>query len=309
MAEHVFDPSIYHHVWDREIPTAMTVEPGDVVHFDVLMAGERQIENGYTFADCNFDFDTLYNLSGPIDVAGAEVGDTIEIEILSLETGPYGWCAFLPGVGLLPEDFTEGYVHHFDLTRGSTTTLRPGVEIPIVPFCGTMGTCPDRPGRFVPFPPHEGGGNMDTRHLIAGTTLYLPVHIAGGRFSFGDPHAAQGDGEVCVAAIECGMKASLRFGLHKKSIPGPWFVTQPGSLTPRSDVGGYYGTTGIADDLMTGAKTAVRSMIQLLGEMHGLTPTEAYMLCSLAGDLKIYEIVDMGMWNVGMCMPRSVFVG
>jgi acetamidase/formamidase len=307
MAEHVFDPSVYHHVWDRDIPTALTVQPGDVVHFDVLMAGERQVRDGLAFADCAFDFDTLYNLCGPVDVAGAEVGDTLEIEILSLETGPYGWCAFLPGVGLLPDDFPEGYVHHFDLTGGVTTALCPGVDIPIVPFCGTMGTCPDRPGRFVPFPPHEGGGNVDTRHLTAGTKLYLPVHIAGGRFSFGDPHAAQGDGEVCVAAIECGMKASLRFGLRKRASPGPWFVTPPGSLTPRSDVAGYYGTTGIADDLMTGARMAVRSMISLLGDLHGLTPAQAYMLCSLAGDLKIYEIVDMGMWNVGMCMPRCVF--
>ena len=176
-----------------------------------------------------------------------------------------------------------------------------------MPFCGTMGTCPDRPGRFVPFPPHEGGGNMDTRHLIAGTKLYLPVHIPGGRFSFGDSHAAQGDGEVCVAAIECGMKASLKFGLVKGRSTPPWFITKPGSLTPRSDVAGYYGTTGIAPDLMEGARMAVRQMIELLGHEHGLDPRMAYMLCSLAGDLKIYEIVDMGMWNVGMCMPRVVF--
>ena len=272
------------------------------------MAGERQVADGYAFADCQFDFDTLYNLSGPIDVAGAAVGDTISIEVLALETGPYGWCATLPGVGLLPEDFDDGYVHHFDLARGDTTTLVPGVEIPIVPFCGTMGTCPDRPGTFAPFPPHEGGGNIDTRHITVGTTLYLPVHLPGGRFSFGDPHAAQGDGEVCVAAIECGMKASLRFGLHRRHSPGPWFVTAPGPLTPRVDTHGFYATTGVADDLMVGAKTAVRHMIALLGEEHGLDPLLAYMLCSLAGDLKIFEIVDMGMWNVGMMLPRSVFV-
>ena len=102
MAEHVFDPDVYHHVWDREIPTALTVQPGDVVHFDILMAGERQIADGDTYADCKFDFDTLYNLAGPVDVAGAEVGDSIEIDILSLETGPYGWCAILEGPGCCP---------------------------------------------------------------------------------------------------------------------------------------------------------------------------------------------------------------
>ena len=94
MAEHVFDRDVYHHVWDREIPTALTVQSGDVVHFDILMAGEGQIADGYAYEDCTFDFDTLYNLCGPVDVAGAEVGDMLEIEILSLETGPYGWCAF-----------------------------------------------------------------------------------------------------------------------------------------------------------------------------------------------------------------------
>lgn len=305
--EHIFDPAVYHHVWDRELAPAIRVEPGDVVHFDLLMAGEGQVPREGSYADCAFDFDTLYNLAGPIDVVGCEPGDTVVVEILSLETGDWGWCVQIPGLGLLPEDFPDGYYHTFDLTQGATTTLVPGVEIPIVPFCGTMGTCPDRPGTFAPFPPHEGGGNVDTRHLTAGTTLYLPAHLPGGRFSFGDPHAAQGDGESCVAAIECPMKASLRFSLERRSSPGPWFVKPPGSLTPESDVGGWYGTMGVADDLMTGAKTACRAMIEILGREHGLEPQIAYMLCSLVGDLKIFEVVDAGMWNVGMTMPRCVF--
>ena len=87
MAEHVFDPNVYHHVWDREIPSALTVQPGDVVHFDLLMAGERQIADGYTYADCPFELDTLYNLAGPIDVVGAEVGDSIEVEVLCSRPG------------------------------------------------------------------------------------------------------------------------------------------------------------------------------------------------------------------------------
>ena len=134
------------------------------------------------------------------------------------------------------------------------------------------------------------------------------MHLPGAHFSIGDPHAAQGDGEVCVAAIECPMRASLRFDVLHRPSPGPWFVTPPGSLTPRADGGGYYGTMGIADDLMEGARIAVRNMIALLAERHGLEPRDAYMLCSLAGDLKILELVDAGMWNVGMLLPRSVFV-
>ena len=184
----------------------------------------------------------------------------------------------------------------------------PGVEIPIVPFCGTMGNCPDRDGSFIPFPPHEGAGNVDTRHLTAGTTFHIPVHLPGARFSVGDPHAAQGDGEVCVAAIECPMRASLRFDVLAAPPPAPGSSPPPGSLTPRVDAGGFYGTMGIADDLMEGSRIAVRNMVALLGERHGLEPRDAYMLCSLAGDLKILEIVDAGMWNVGMLVPRSVFV-
>ena len=304
---HTFDKGSYHHAWDRELVSALTVESGDTVHFDLLMAGDGQIDEGSSYADTRFDFETLYNLAGPIDIAGAEPGDTLVVEITALETGDWGWTAILPDLGLLPEDFPEGFVRSFDLRGGSSTTLVPGVEIPIVPFCGTMGTCLDVEGVQLPFPPHAGGGNVDTRHLTVGTTLYLPVHLPGGKFSFGDPHAAQGDGEVCVSAIECPMRATLRFGLQKSAAPGPWFMTPPGSLTPRTDGGGYYGTMGIAEDLMIGAKTAVRAMISLLGERHNLEPRDAYMLCSLVGDLKIYEIVDAGVWNVGMTLPRSVF--
>ena len=307
--EHVFDPKVYHHAWERDLSAALTVEPGDTVHFELLMAGDRQIAEGGSYESARFDFDTLYNLAGPIDVAGAMPGDTLSVEILALEEGDWGWTAILPDTGLLPEDFTEGFVRSFDLRRGGTATLVDGVEIPIVPFCGTMGTCPDVDGVHTPFPPHVGGGNVDTRHLTVGTTFYLPVHLPGGRFSFGDPHAAQGDGEVCVSAIECPMTATLRFGLVKRSAPGPWFITPPGSLTPRVDGQGFYGTMGIAPDLMDGAKQTVRAMIALLGERHRLAARDAYMLCSLAGDLKIYEIVDAGMWNVGMTLPRSVFTG
>jgi acetamidase/formamidase len=103
------------------------------------------------------------------------------------------------------------------------------------------------------------------------------------------------------------MQASLRFGLAHAPSPGPWFETPPGSLTPRSDTAGYYGTMGIAGDLMEGARSAVRNMIALLGDRHGLEPRDAYMLCSLAGDLKVFEVVDAGVWNVGMLMPRAVF--
>ena len=147
---------------------------------------------------------------------------------------------------------------------------------------------------------------MDNRHLQQGTVLWLPVLVPGAHFSVGDPHACQGDGEGSVAALECPMRATLRFTLEKRTIACPQWRS-PGALTPRTDAGGYHGTMGIADDLMEGARVAVRAMIGWLGDEHGLDRRDAYMLCSLAGDLKIAEIVDMGMWNVAMTMPLGVF--
>ncbi len=309
MAEHVFDASVYHHAWDRDLEPALAVAPGDVVHFDLLMAGDRQVQEGAAFEDCAFDFDTLYNLAGPVHVEGAKPGDTLSVEILSLETGDWGWCVILPELGLLPEDFPEGFVRTFDLRGGSTTTLVPGVEIPIVPFCGTMGNCPDREGpvrsrsrrtrapatsTHATSPPARPSTSPSTCPARASRSAIRTPHRATARSAW--PRSSARCARAC-ASTSCAA-----------SSPGPWFVTPPGPLTPRVDAGGFYGTMGIADDLMEGSRIAVRNMVALLGERHGLEPRDAYMLCSLAGDLKILEIVDAGMWNVGMLVPRSVFV-
>jgi acetamidase/formamidase len=306
--EHVIDPTRIHHAWDRSLEPALRVRSGDTVRFDLLMAGHGQVVEGAAFDDVTFDFETIYNLSGPVYVEDARPGDTLEIEVLSLEPGAWGWTVFLPELGLLAEDFPEGYLRTWDLRGGDRAVLVPGVEVPFEPFLGTMGNCIDEPGRHLPFPPNAGGGNVDTRHLTVGSTLWLPVLCEGALFSCGDPHAAQGDGEVCVSAIECAMQASLRFTLRKRTIGVPRFEV-PGPLAPRSSASGYFATMGISPDLMEGAKTAVRAMIDWLAEEHGLSREDAYVLCSVAGDLKILEVVDAGVWNVSMAMPRAVFGG
>jgi acetamidase/formamidase len=304
--EHVIDPDRIHHAWDAALEPTLRIEPGDIVHFDIKMAGHGQVGYGWPYEQAAFDFDTLYNLLGPIHVEGARPGDALEVEILELQTGSWGWCSVLPDLGLLPEDFPDPYMRYFDLTQGDTTELVPGVRIPVEPFLGTMGVLPDDVEQATPFPPHKGGGNVDTRHLKEGTTLLLPVFRDGALFSCGDPHAAQGDGEVCVAAIETDMRATLRIGVRRQAISTPRFILD-GPLTPRTDAGGYYGTMGIHGELMQGAKEAVRGMIELVNQEHGLAREDAYVLCSLAGDLKILEIVDAGVWNVGFTLPRSVF--
>src|SRR5207245_960059 len=165
-------------------------------------------------------------------------------------------------------------------------------------------------GPIAVLPPTKGAGNVDTRHLTAGTKLYLPVFVPGGLFSAGDCHAAQGDGEVCVTGIECPMTFSLRFGVVKGGSPRPWsyhFVTPAAPLQPRSDAAGYHSVAALGPDLMENARNAVRYTIEWLVADHGLSREDAYILCSLAGDLRISQIVDQPNWGVSFYLPLSVF--
>jgi acetamidase/formamidase len=148
---------------------------------------------------------------------------------------------------------------------------------------------------------------MDTRQLTRGTTLYLPVQVEGARFSCGDAHAAQGDGEVCVTGIETPMHATLRFTLHKgRTIPAPQYETA-GALTPRVDSAGFYATTGVGPDLYVAAQEAIRAMVDHLSRTHDLSPEDAYVLSSLVVDLKISEVVDAGVYVVSALLPLAVF--
>lgn len=156
-------------------------------------------------------------------------------------------------------------------------------------------------------PPRRVGGNLDIRDLAAGTVLYLPVEVAGALFSVGDTHAAQGDGEVCGTAIESPMDVVLKLDLVKDMwLKTPRFTT-PGPVTRHLDAKGYEVTTGVGSDLMEGTKAAVSQMVDLIAGQHGLAPVDAYMLCSVCGDLRISEIVDMPNWVVSFYFPRCVF--
>lgn len=306
--EHEIDATRIHHDWDNTLEPTLRIASGDVVHYDLLMAGHGQVEEGMRFEQTRFDFDTLYNLLGPVHIEGARPGDTLRIDVLALEPGEWGWTAILPELGTLPDDFPDPYLRTFDLRGGRSATVAPGVEVPLAPFLGTMGVHPDGPARAPAFPPHKGGGNIDTRHLTVGASLWLPVWCEGALFSCGDSHAAQGDGEVCVAALECDMRASLRLEVEHRSIPVPYFRTA-GPLTPAVEGAGHHGAMGIHADLMEGTRIAVRSMVDWVATEHGLSREDAYVLCSLAGDLKILEVVDAGVWNVGLTLPLSVFAG
>ena len=303
--EHLLPESAVHHEWDRRVDPVLVIRPGDVVHLRAPGGGGPQVHPGARVDEIDPDGIRI-NLAGPVFVEGARPGDTLAIHVLELTTDPWGFTMVVPGLGLLPDDFAEPYLKIWDLSDPARGQLVPGVAVSLAPFLGTMGVHPGEPDRLSPLPPHRGGGNIDNRYLTVGSSLWLPVWCEGALFSCGDGHAAQGDGEICVSAIECGIAATLRFELHKTSVDAPRFVSSDRRVAPS---GPFQGTMGISDDLLEGARIAARAMITWLVEERSLTREEAYVLCSVAADLRILEVVDGGVWNVGMTLPLSVFEG
>lgn len=296
----------WHLAWDESIPPLATVPSGSIVEFDALDAGNGQLGPTSTTADlATLDFSRVDQVAGPIAVEGAMPGDTLEVELLSFEPGDWGWTASIPGFGLLADDFPDP---HLRITRlaGGVGELLPGIRIPLAPFCGELGVAPAGEPRST-IPPAEHGGNMDTRHLTAGAVLWLPVQVPGALFSLGDGHAAQGDGEVCGTAIETPMRATVRLTVRRDiRVTAPEFTT-PGPLGTSTNTAGWYAADGVGPDLFVAAKEAVRRMIERLVRDHGLAPVDAYLLLSVAGDLRISEIVDQPNWIVTAYCPRSIF--
>ena len=300
-------PGPIHRLWTPDHEPVLEVGDGDVITFDAEECSAGQLtdhRNGGPVPD--LDYDLLYPLVGPVLVAGAEPGDTVELEVVEYRSGTWGWTSVLPDFGLLSDDFPDLHVHRWEL--GADTADFLGVAtIPLRPFLGVMGATPDTAEPLSPFPPGHFGGNIDTRDLVAGSSVLLPVQVAGARIMVGDPHAAQGDGEVCGAAIEASLSGALRVKLHKGlRLPAPQFRTS-GPLRAGIDDAGYYATMGVAPDLMTAAQDAVRAMIDHLGREYRIAPLDAYVLCSIVVDLKISEVVDQPNWVVSAYLPNSVF--
>lgn len=299
-----------HSVWDNSLEPILTVAPGDVVRFECQDATGGQLNlqsDAIEFA--SVDFDPIHPLTGPVFVEGAEPGDILVIDILDVQHKGWGYTGIFPkemGLGLLPEEYEEPAVYMWDLVGDVGRYVR-GIEVPLAPFPGTVGLAPAETGRHATLPPRNVGGNMDIKHLTAGSTLYLPVAVEGGLVSIGDGHAAQGDGEVCVTGIEAPVFVTARFDVRSDfTIDQPQFTTN-GPFTPTGRDEIMYATTGISDDLMEATKLAVRHMIEHLHEGHGLSRPEAYMLCSAIVDLKINEVVDQPNWVVSAYLPQSIF--
>ncbi len=249
------------------------------------------------------DFDKMYPLAGPVYVEGAKPGDALVVEVIDVKIRDFGWSAIVPGFGLLDE-FDEPFLYKWNLTNKKFARFEKGIKIPIRPFCGVLGVAPPQKGSFEVMPPGKHGGNMDIRHLTAGSKLELPVWVEGALFSTGDVHASMGDGEVCVSAIECAGTAKFRLGIRRNAnLPWPRFFTA-GEEPPKK---GYFVATGIAPDLMQATKESVRNMIQHLADNCGLSRQEAYILCSVAADIRVHEVVDRPNWVVGTMISQDLF--
>lgn len=297
----------WHLHWDRSIPPVARMASGETVDFDLADAACGQIEPASTVeAIRTLDFSRVDQVNGPLFVEGALPGDTLEVEIVALETANWGWTAVIPGFGLLAEEFTEPRLKISPIVDGMVR-FAPGINIPAEPFCGEIGLAPGTFDALSTIPPYRHGGNLDTKHLTAGTKLYLPVEAEGALFSIGDGHAAQGDGEVCGTAIETPMHATVRLTVHKDyPVSEPEFLTA-GPLTLRTNTAAYYAVDGIAPDLREASQKAIRHMIGHLVRSYSLCREDAYMLCSVAVDLKICEVVDAPNWLVGAFLPLSIF--
>ena len=314
MHKHICNHTIHDHQchfgWNRDNPPAVRIAPGESVEFHPVDSSGGQLTASSTLADlARLDFAKVNPVAGPVYIEGAEPGDAIKVTLLDFVPSGWGWTANIPGFGLLADQFKDPALHiwKYDAQSLAPAMYGPGGRVPLKPFCGTIGLAPAESGTHSIVPPRRMGGNMDIRDMSAGTELYLPVEVAGGLFSVGDTHATQGDGEVCGTAIESPCSVAAKFELVKGArLAFPRFTT-PGPVSRHMDVKGYEVTTGIGPDLMEGAKAAVSGMIGLLSARYNMNPVDAYMLCSVCGDLRISEVVDMPNWVVSFYFPRVVF--
>lgn len=245
--------------------------------------------------------DQTHTLTGPVYVEGAEPGDVLAVRLIEFALADWGWMEIHPEFGFLVGEFQQPVLQIFSLdTVNNEVEFADGIRIPLKPFAGVMGVAPDTDEMLNTIPPRANGGNLDDPNLVAGTTVYFPVFVAGGLFSIGDTHAVQGHGEVSGTAIETPMRIVYEISVIKGG---------RSMAKPQYDTGEYYATTGFATTIDEATKEATRYMIDYVVETKGLSREQAYILCSLSGDLKIAETVDAPHMLVTMHMPKHMFTG
>jgi len=354
------EPHVGHNRYHPDIEPILEVAAGEEIVLETRDAVDGQLPPDATVADfANFERGAVHPLTGPVFVKDAEPGDGLEIEFLDIVPQPTAFSAILPGLGFLRDVMTTPYLVHWRISDGWATSEQiPGVRIPGAPFMGISAVAPseqalkewterearllERGGMVVPpdpagavpggacgisglrtNPPRENGGNFDVKQLTKGCKLILPVFTQGALFSTGDAHYAQGDGEVCVTAVEMGAEVAVRFKIHKglfenRKFKAPVFSHQeyfadPEYAMPRR----FLGVMGIpvdengendGENLTLACRNAVLNMVELLQE-RGFTREQAYVICSVAVDLRISNVVDVPNFVVSALLPEAIFDG
>lgn len=299
--------------YDAKTPPVLRVKSGDTVEIQTLITNSPKglEEAGVPPAQVEQSLRDIYDqvkdkgpgphiLTGPVFIEGAEPGDVLEVRILAAKLAiPYAYNGFWPGMGYLPNDFPYPKTKIIPLDeKRMIARFAPGIEIPLHPFFGSMGVAPpETSGRVSSAPPWIQAGNLDNKELVAGATLYIPVHAPGALFEVGDGHAGQGDGEVDITAMETSLLGTFQFVVRKDM-----HLRWPHAETPT-----HFITMGLHEDLNEATKLAVREMIEFLMTEKHLSRDDAYMLASVAADLHITELVD-GNKGVHMMLPKSIFV-
>jgi formamidase len=349
------EPGTGHNRWHPDVRPVIRVQSGDEIVLETRDALDGQISPTSTSDDVpHLDINVVHPLTGPVFVEGAAPGDLLEVDILEVATGAFGYTTQSPGFGFLRDDFDEPFLARWEIEGGFATSEDvPGVRIPGDPFIGTIGVAPSRdlmekvtarerrlkaeggmvdlpePRGAVPsdpsvvseglrtIPPRENAGNIDIKQLTAGTRLMIPVWVPGALLSVGDAHFAQGDGEACGQAIEVRGRLHARLGIRKREAgaqrhDGPQFER----VGPSPGRGAYFATTGICvdrdgrnfmEDLTLAARNALRAMIEYLNATHGYTRQQAYVICSVAADLKVSQVVDIPNVLVSAILPLGIF--
>jgi len=286
----------------------LTLKPGELVTIDTICAIDELEQLGAALDDPIRELKEVeakvkdkgpgpHVLTGPIAIEGAMPGDVLEVEIVDIRLrSPYGWMQISPEAGTLPEEFPYLRSKLVPLDdRNKVAEFAPGIRIPVHAFFGVLGVAPPE-GRLSSGPPAYNGGNMDNKWLVAGTKVYLPVHVPGALFSVGDGHAAQGDGEVCVTAIETNLTGVFRFRV-RKDMKLRW---------PRAETPTHYITIGLHESLDEAARRATQEMIDYLITERGMSRDDAYMLTSAAVDLHVTQVVDH-VKGVHAMLPKAIF--
>lgn len=306
---HHLDASVRVDRWNNALPPRLTVEPGDTVAIEMADASGFQVQPDWTREDFRDKFDSskVHALTGPIAINGAEAGDQLVVHFEGFEHQGWAWTSIIPGLGLLAEDFPEHHLFIWELD-GDQTRSFPGVTLDLNPFAGIAGVQRAEPGEFRTRAPGPFGGNMDVRHLTAGTVLHLPVQTPGAGFLTGDCHAAQGDGEVCINGMEAPMRGRYRFDLIKQQPLAAPFAKSPGPLvSPRYDTAGWNLFIESAENPRDACKAVVRRAIEFIQKRTACTPEMAYTLCSVVLDLKLSQLVNVPTTTVTGYLPEAIF--